>query len=139
MLAPGVSLYSITSRQSTACQGCTRVLCICVPRVQELRSRSGNFVKYLIELGLHHPISLNQATVNQSFALPVVSQLSIHFDLKDFGLWSSHILYDDILWVQRKNETKQSEEKVMRKGQAREIGTTYRWYQFMFLKAGKTP
>lgn len=83
---PKAALYSINILTTAACQSCTIILCIHVPGAQGSAEWIRQLVKYLIELGLHHTISADQATVNQSSALPVVSQLSIHFDLREFGL-----------------------------------------------------
>lgn len=71
--------HSVPSWQASRMHSCSLYKC---PWTLGSAGWIRQWVKYLIELRFHHAISMNQATVNQGFALPVVLQLSIHSDLR---------------------------------------------------------
>lgn len=76
-----------------------------------------------MELRLHHAISMNQATVNQGFALPVVFQLSIHFDLR--VPVCDHLIFHEMMFCEHGERSKRHNQ--MRKiygKQARETDST---------------
>lgn len=80
------------------------------------------WVKYLIELRLHRTISMNQATVNQGFALPVVFQLSIHFDLR--VLVCDHLIFHEMISCEHGERSERNNQMRKIYGiQARETGT----------------
>lgn len=62
-------------------------------------------VKYLIELRLHRTVSVNHATVNQGCALPVVFQLSIHFDLR--VLVCGHLIFHEMVSCEHGKDLRQ--------------------------------
>lgn len=80
------------------------------------------WVKYLIELRRHRTISMNQATVNQGFALPVVFQLSIHFDLRIPVC--DHLIFHEMMSCEHGERSKRHNQMRKIYGiQARQTGT----------------
>lgn len=80
------------------------------------------WVKYLMELRLHHAISMNQVTVNQGFALPVVFQLSIYFDLR--VPVCDHLIFHEMMFCEHGERSKRHNQMRKIYGiQARETGT----------------
>lgn len=98
----------------------------------------GNLWNNLIEFRLCHTISMNQATVNQSIALPVVSQLSIRFDLRDVGLCASHI-HEMISWEHRERTKWNYQRRKLWGTQAGEIRDNLYVMSLPFVNTGKTP